>query len=752
MALEEEVQLSETSATPNKSNRPRGGDNALAGLLLAAVVGGILPAAAELLALPAIPPGGEWTLVGGALLTLACGPVCGLAPAVIIGLMLRFLFPGGLSGFRDWLWHSVRQCLAEKLTPERGRLLLAGQAGLFVGAAGWFVLYFAIAVWAIRGFNKATLIALLLTAAAPATMAVAGVMGIAVKKITLWLLPSPKPGRKVSPLWIVLLPSSVVLALLLCIAPAAAFHRGYLTEAYWVAQVSATLFLTIAILLLLGLTRARVDWRKPAAGLAVSALLFGVLGSNARVRLAGERSAMLSGFALHVVRTASDLDRDGFGFLFGGPDCAPFDPNVNPAAKDTPGNGEDEDCNGYDAAVTEPRPPAPRLVAPAPGKPRDIVLITMDAVRADHVSAYGYHLPTTPNFDALAARSARFLRAYSPGPSTTASVPALVTGRNLHNVALNSGEGVRGLRVMRDEAYTLAEYLVEQGFRTEAVLSHRFFAPKNNWGQGFDGWHIPIQAKGPVVSSPQVLEKSLEVLSSHRSTSSKPLFLWAHFYDAHADYVPHTEAPFPVNDAASAYDSEIWYTDRHAGRLIDAALSGPRGDRTIVIVTSDHGEGLGEHDNFGKHRTLNHECLHVPLLIYVPGLPAVEIAEPVSLIDLFPTIADLIGGPRPDSVLGYSLAPGVAGGSLSHRGPVFAEVSWRGKIPRTGYVSAISSDKHLIKEVYSGRLELYDLAADPDEQCNLLLAGPEAAAGLLPALDRFLESTVIVTPGKRRIP
>ncbi len=752
MAVEEELPLSETTATPSETPRPRGEGNPLAGLLLAAVVGGMLPSAAELLALPAIPSGGEWPLVGGALLTLACGPVCGLVLAAVVGLLLRFLFPGGLSGFSGWLYRGVRERLAEKLTPERGRQLLAGQAGLLFGAAGWLVLYFLVAVWAISTFHKATLIALLLTAAAPATMAVAVLAGLAVKKLTLRLLPTRQPAKKVSPLWIVLLPSSAVLALLLCIAPAAALHRGYLTEAYWVAQVSAALFLIIAVLLLLGLTGARVGWRKPAVVLAVSVLLFGALGSNARIRLAGERSAMLSGFALHVVRTASDLDRDGFGFLFGGPDCAPFDAAINPAAKDLPGNGVDEDCNGYDSVVASQTPAAARLVAPALPGQRDIVLITLDAVRADHVSSYGYHLPTTPNFDALAAKSARFLRAYSAGPSTTDSIPALVTGRNLHNVALNSGDGVWGLRVMRDEAYTLAEYMVEQGFRTEAVLSHRFFAPKNNWGQGFDGWHIPVQAKGPVVSSPQVLEKSLEVLSHHRANSTDPLFLWAHFYDAHADYVPHTEAPFPVNDALSAYDSEIWYTDRHVGQLIDAVLDGPRGDRTIIIVTSDHGEGLGEHDNFGKHRTLNHECLHVPLLIYVPGLASMEIAEPVSLIDLFPTIADLVGGPLPESVLGYSLAPGLAGGSLSHRGPVFAEVSWRGKIPRTGYVAAIDADKHLIKEVFSGRLELYDLAADRDEQCNLLLSGPEAAAELMPALNKFLESTVIVTPGKRRIP
>ncbi|MBV8199668.1 MAG: sulfatase, partial [Acidobacteria bacterium] len=297
---------------------------------------------------------------------------------------------------------------------------------------------------------------------------------------------------------------------------------------------------------------------------------------------------------------------------------------------------------------------------PPHGRGANLLLVTLDTVRADHLGCYGYAGAETPALDRLAAAGVRFAHASSPVPLTLPSHTTLLTGLlPPHHGARNNG--VRGLSA---ETPTLATLLAGAGYRTAAfvaafVLDHRF-----GLARGFQiyddeierpanaSWLLEAERPGG-----QVVDRALAWLERD---DPRPFFLWVHLYDAHAPYNP--PSPYRERHPDHPYDGAIAFADAQVGRLL-AAL-GQRGlaASTVVAVVADHGESLGEHGELTHGLLLYEPALAVPLLLRAPGLGPRTVATPVSTVDLAPTLAGLLGRRFPQPPAGTEGARGGARG------------------------------------------------------------------------------------------
>jgi arylsulfatase A-like enzyme len=375
-----------------------------------------------------------------------------------------------------------------------------------------------------------------------------------------------------------------------------------------------------------------------------------------------ELEAPLGRIGLALARRATDRDGDGASALFGGGDCDDSDPRRSPTAVDIPGNGIDEDCSGADlplahAAAASLR--TPRATAPSD---LNLVLITVDTLRID-LGFMGYSRPVSPSLDALAARSTVFERAYSMASYTGKSVGPTLIGKYPSECIRDGGH----FNVYGAANTFLAERLQNAGFHTMGAASHWYFKPRFGLAQGMDLWDLSaLPADSTADSDTSVTSQTLSDtaigLLSDPDNVDKRFFLWVHYFDPHAPYVPHPEAPDFRPGAKSwnkaMYDSEVWYTDHHIGRLLDFIASQPWGARTAIVLTSDHGEAFDEHGMNWHGVDLWEPLVRVPLIVYVPGVKAHRIQAKRSLIDVVPTVLDLLGvrQPPPGQLSGESSA------------------------------------------------------------------------------------------------
>ena len=447
---------------------------------------------------------------------------------------------------------------------------------------------------------------------------------------------------------------------------------------------------------------------------------------------------------VRAVRKANDLDGDGFGSLLGENDCAPRARAIHPGARDLPDNGIDENCDGHDFSMRDLAVPTgpERPVPPAFQKPWNVLLITIDTVRYDYTS-FG-HRPggrtrdTTPNLARFAAEATDFTFAQAPSAGTMASVPAIITSKFFHSgIALDETNIKPGMPPrLKPENLTLPEIMKQGGYQTGAILSHEYF---NDWGmtQGVDEYDNDIgKTHDPNrVSSDRVTDRALAWIA--RRPSGK-WFLWLHYLDPHAQYVAHPDDTSWGDSPESLYESELHYTDKHIGRLLDELRRMPGGDRTIVIVTSDHGDAFNEHGFSGHAIALYREILHVPLLIYVPDNPPRRLGDVVSNLDIVPTVAALCGiDTGTASFEGRSLVPQIFYGEEDPERTVFAETNY--PVPLR---AAVSTTWKLVFNMKSNFYELYDLVADPLEQKNLASSRPDDLARMRERLDAWLERVV----------
>jgi sulfatase-like protein/HEAT repeat protein len=296
---------------------------------------------------------------------------------------------------------------------------------------------------------------------------------------------------------------------------------------------------------------------------------------------------------------------------------------------------------------------------------RDVILLTVDALRADHVSAYGYARATTPNIDALAREGTLFVSAYCPTPHTSYSITSMMTGKYLRPLlALGLGKS----------SETWAQYMRRYGWRTAAFYPPAvFFIDEEKFNQ-LEEDHLGFEyAKVEFADPPRRERQVAEYLET--ATLGRPMFLWVHFFEPHEPYVAHSEYSFSGGRSADidAYDSEVATADDGIGRIV--RLLRARRPGAVIIVTADHGEEFGEHGGRYHGTTVYEEQVRVPLVIAGPGVRAdSRVSTVVQTIDLLPTVLSAIGIPRPARVRGRDLGPVLAGDTRAlDAGFAFAE-------------------------------------------------------------------------------
>ena len=409
------------------------------------------------------------------------------------------------------------------------------------------------------------------------------------------------------------------------------------------------------------------------------------------------------------------------------------------------------------------------------GPPQHVFLLTIDTLRADHLGAWGYPRDTSPTIDALAEDGVLFERAIAQWPKTGPSFASIFTGRYphttglTHKAALNLPEGY----------LTLPELFSHAGYTTAAVVSNGVLAKRLGWDQGFDEYHqtwslAPEQSDVPEeyrrwINAPRVNELALPLLERHKDTER--LFVWIHYSDPHTPYLlpGDTENPFigdeyyvdtqPVkleNPRATAlgqerelryyvaaYDANIRVMDDHLGQLLDRARGLGLLEDSLLVLTADHGESLGEHGYFFGHGRLPHNPgSHVPLLFARTGggMPqGLRVEQPVELVDLYPTLREMLFADHEvPNLEGRSLMPWLTGEAPAEVGDTesLAFSNAGGGSPLTHYRSVQNQTYKLVfhperqgkKGTREAYWRFYDLSSDPGEENNLLATeeGPEA--------------------------
>lgn len=374
----------------------------------------------------------------------------------------------------------------------------------------------------------------------------------------------------------------------------------------------------------------------------------------------------------------------------------------------------------------------------------NVLLITIDTLRADHMSLYGYHRPTTPRIDAFAKDSRVFDRAYATAPFTPASVVSFLTGQNpyKHRVRMF-------WQKVTAENITVADHLRRAGYQTAAIVSNIVLSDDAcGLGARFD--HYDDRVTDPEPNRPHMRERragdttddAIAWLETSRKPD-RPFFLWVHYNDPHGPYTPPADAPADFTHEAPVaieedrlldyvkepglldgleyvdrYDEEIAYTDREVGRLLDAFDSITAGDDALVLLTSDHGEQMMDGDRFFfcHGYGVREAVIHVPLLVRHKSIPVERNQSPVSIADVTPTILDVVGLSVPEDMDGRSLV-----GTVSAR-PPYAEgpdATIKGRLMR----AYVMNDRKIV--IQHGRSNIprkswaYDLRHDPMERERL---------------------------------
>ncbi len=519
------------------------------------------------------------------------------------------------------------------------------------------------------------------------------------------------------------------------------FYTYRPTRVFW----GPGLALTFA-LFSLGAVQLEARSPKRARALRVAALAVALLalvglawvgltyGANNRARLVVEDRTVGGGAVVRALIGLTDRDGDGFSFAFGGGDCDDADPDVYPGAPDPPGDGVDADCFAGDGAPAVAELGDGRygeVPAGVPERP-NVLFLSVDALRPDHLGHQGYPRATSPRIDAFAGTAVRFDGTHAQSTRSIRSMSSLMTG--LYPSEIHYGQELEWTGLDPDNE-TLAEALAERGWQTGAAIGSAYFERSHGFFQGFRE-----VAQREETSRAAVVDRGLAMMS-RMSQRDDPWFLWIHLMNVHQPYLGDGLASRFGGELVDQYDEEVALADEQVGRVLDALEERGLAERTIVVLWSDHGEAFGEHGAFGHTTTLYEEELRAVTLIRAPSIAPRVVTARVGLIDLFATVLNLVRRPTPRPVASRSLVPLMTGAAddFGDRA-LIAEILPDGRFP-FDRKCILRGQYKLHWWVREGRVALFDLDADPGEREDLSAREPEIAEELLGLLRAWTSSS-----------
>jgi len=526
-------------------------------------------------------------------------------------------------------------------------------------------------------------------------------------------------------------------AVLLCAIAAGTWvvDRRYYPGQYFYAHIALRLFGMWCVMLAI-VAAGRVLWlpgiQRWIWGAAVGGFLACMFTPNAQRLVPMFATRPWPKIVLQSWQRLTDFDRDGYSAFLGGGDCAPFNRRVHPGAREVPDNGIDDNCLLGDA--TRKIDDIRELPMPKTPAPIDVVLITVDSLRPDHLGTYNREFGptarnTSPNFDRFARDATVFDRAYTAGAWTSVAIPALLRGvyprrlqwkrwfeTTLYNVLrkpftgkLRPGEGVMRMfpLAFQDRHPPLATMLRHRGMYTGAVIDDghsEMLQP----GTGLDGGFVSFREvdNAPIDRHNDLGTTEMAIGTLKRVPPSTRFFMWVHYFGIHWPDETHPGIRDYGPSQADHYDHEIAFWDQQCGRLLAAIEARP--NPVAVIITADHGESL----NLGIRQhglTLEEAVIKVPLAVRAPGWPAMHMRALASSLDLVPTILGFTATPKPDYLDGVDLHD-VVTGKLTKPRILFTD-TWRfDAIERLeiNYSAALDGTNKVIMDRINGGLYEFD--------------------------------------------
>jgi arylsulfatase A-like enzyme len=393
----------------------------------------------------------------------------------------------------------------------------------------------------------------------------------------------------------------------------------------------------------------------------------------------------------------------------------------------------------------------------------NVILFSVDALRWDHLSYYGYPIKTSPNLDDLARKSTVFKQAYCTAPSTLPSHTSLMTGLYVgHHHVGRKTKAVDRLQKIPDNLVTLAELASERDYRTAAITDGGYVSSFYGFGQGFQQYR-----ENDDVGKNEVVQTIDDAVDWLKKNSTRPFFLFLHSYEVHEPFTPPRSAfqhlfpdmrnskdPEIYNEwlrdvmiskitptaaekdlVRKAFDAEVYFFDQQFGKILKELQNSGLGKNTVIVVISDHGQQFFERGNsFGHASSLFTEEIQVPLILYIPGKPHQERKEVVSLVDLYPTLAHLMGHAILPKVDGLDLVRTPA--KQFENRAIYYEINFGNEalwgMQNRQYKMIVGSDQQKY---------FFDLQKDPSERKDLSGSPPRAAAVMKDLLSSYIEQS-----------